>query len=160
MERRQPRVAVLGAGSWGTAVASIIARSAPTMLWARSPALAEEKGLEQGTRKRMTEINVFAIAAGMGDLVVTCTRTASRNRRVGEELGKGRAITDILADMNQVAEGVKAARVVMEFAADLGVDMPIATEVDAVLNHGATALDAYRGLLRAAPGHELHGEGW
>ena len=42
MERRQPNVAVLGAGSWGTAVASILAASAPTILWARSPQVAEE----------------------------------------------------------------------------------------------------------------------
>ena len=338
MDRRQPRVAVLGGGSWGTTVASIVARSAPTVLWARSPEVAEEvdrrgrnsrylgdipltdglratdslaqavqdadvlvmgvpshgfrgvleqivphvrpwipvvslvKGLEQVTDHRMTEIvaevlpgypagvlagpniarevmagyaaaatiampdqnlaarladlfrttrfriysttdvvgveiagalkNVFAIAAGMadgagagyntkamvitravremsrlgealggdpltfsglagtGDLIVTCTSPLSRNRHVGEELGRGKSIAEVLAGMKQVAEGVKAAPVVMKLAAEAGVDMPIAQEVDNVLWHGATVQDAYRGLLRAAPGHELHGEGW
>lgn len=337
-QRRQPRVAVLGAGSWGTAVASILAASAPTTLWARSDDVAREiddkhrnsrylgdipltdslratssmqrvveeadvlvmgvpshgfrealeraaphvrpwvpvvslvKGLEQVTDRRMTEIvaevlpghpagvlsgpniasevtagyaaaatlampdensaaqlaelfrtdryriysttdvvgveiagalkNVFAIAAGMGDgasagyntkamvitravremtrfgeaigghaptfaglagtgdLIVTCTSPASRNRRVGEELGKGRSLADVLAGMNQVAEGVKAVSVVMEMATSLGVEMPIAAEVDGVVNHGRTAADAYRGLLKQAPGHEVHGASW
>ena len=338
MERRQPRVAVLGGGSWGTTVASIVARSAPTVLWARSPEVAEEvdrrcrntrylgdipltdglratdslaqavqdadvlvmgvpshgfrgvleqvvshvrpwipvvslvKGLEQVTDRRMTEIvaevlpghpagvlagpniakevmagyaaaatiampdqnlaarladlfrttrfriysttdvvgveiagalkNVFAIAAGMadgagagyntkamvltravremrrlgealggdpltfsglagtGDLIVTCTSPLSRNRHVGEELGRGKSIAEVLTGMKQVAEGVKAAPVAMKLAAEAGVDVPIAQEVDNVLWHGATVQDAYRGLLRLAPGHELHGEGW
>jgi len=336
--RRQPKVAVIGSGSWGSAVASIVARHSPTVAWGRDAAVAEEintrhtneeylpgfeltpglrattdlqeavepadilimavpshgfrgvldelapylrpwapvvslvKGLEQGTHKRMTEIvdellpghpagilagpniarevaagyaaaaviampdphlaaqlgelfrtkyfriysssdvvgveiagslkNVFAIAvgmgdgvgsgdntramvitrslreltklgtavggepetfaglAGMGDLVVTCTSRFSRNRHVGEQIGKGIPVPEILAGMKQVAEGVKTASVVMEVAAEYGVDMPIAREVDAVVNHGSTPEEAYRGLLNEAPGHEVHGEGW
>lgn len=335
---RQPNVAVLGAGSWGTAVASIVARSAPTTLWARSAHVADDvnennrnsayvgdvrlprklrattsleeavseadtlvlavpshgfrgvlkraapyarswtpivslvKGLEQGTDKRMTEIigellpghpagvlagpniagevlegyaaaatlampdrglaaqlaelfrtsrfriysttdvvgveicgalkNVFAIAAGMGDgagaghntkamvitralhemtrlgealggdpvtfgglagagdLIVTCVSPASRNRRVGEAIGRGRTVEEAIAATKQVAEGVKAAGPVMELARRVGVEMPIAREVDAVINHGASAFDAYRGLLKIAPGHEVHGTSW
>ena len=76
------------------------------------------------------------------------------------KLGRGKSIDEVLAGMKQVAEGVKAAPVIMKLAADAGVDMPIAQEVDNVLWHGATVADAYRGLLRVAPGHELHGEGW
>jgi glycerol-3-phosphate dehydrogenase (NAD(P)+) len=102
----------------------------------------------------------FAGLAGMGDLIVTCTSPLSRNRHVGEELGRGKSIAEVLTGMKQVAEGVKAAPVVMKLAAGVGVDVAIAREVDNVLWHGATALDAYRGLLRVAPGHELHGEGW
>ena len=102
----------------------------------------------------------FSGLAGTGDLIVTCTSPLSRNRHVGEELGRGKPIGDVLAGMKQVAEGVKAAPVIMKLAADAGVDMPIAQEVDNVLWHGATVADAYRGLLRVAPGHELHGEGW
>ncbi len=336
--RKQPRVAVLGAGSWGTTVATIIAARSPTVLWARSPETADQvnmlhrnnrylpdfplpesltatadlyeavepadvivmgvpshgfrsaleelapairpwtpvvslvKGLEQVTQRRMTEIidevlpghpagvlagpniarevvagyaaaaviampdqhlaaqlgelfrtrffriystsdvigvevagalkNVFAIAVGMGDgvgsgdntramvitrslremsklgerlggqrdtfaglagvgdLMVTCTSPHSRNRHVGEELGKGRSIEEILSGMSQVAEGVKSAPVVMKIAAEAGVDMPIAREVDAVLNHGSTPMQAYRGLINVAPGHEVYGEGW
>jgi glycerol-3-phosphate dehydrogenase (NAD(P)+) len=102
----------------------------------------------------------FSGLAGTGDLIVTCTSPLSRNRHVGEELGRGKPIGEVLAGMKQVAEGVKAAPVVMKLAAEAGVDMSIAQEVDNVLWHGATIQDAYRGLLRVAPGHELHGEGW
>jgi glycerol-3-phosphate dehydrogenase (NAD(P)+) len=336
--RRQPKVAVIGSGSWGTSVASIVARHSPTVIWGRSaevvdqinsghtnerylpgfelapvltattdlqeavdpadilimavpshgfraalddlapflrpwaPVVSLVKGLEQGTRKRMTEIvdeilpghpagvlagpniarevvagyaaaaviampdphlaaqlgelfrttyfriysssdvvgveiagalkNVFAIAvgmgdgvgsgdntramvitrslremtrlgtavggqaetfaglAGMGDLVVTCTSKHSRNRHVGELIGKGVPLPEILAGMKQVAEGVKTASVVLKLAADVGVEVPIAREVDAVVNHGSTPERAYRGLLKEAPGHEVHGDSW
>jgi len=338
MLRRQPKVAVIGSGSWGTSVASIVARHSPTMIWGRSaevvdpsntgqtnerylprfelapgltattdlqqavepadilimavpshgfrsalddlapflrpwaPVVSLVKGLEQGSRKRMTEIvdevlpghpagvlagpniarevvagyaaaaviampdphlaaqlgelfrttyfriysssdvvgveiagalkNVFAIAvgmgdgvgsgdntramvitrslremtrlgtavggqaesfaglAGMGDLVVTCTSKHSRNRHVGELIGRGVPLAEILAGMKQVAEGVKTASVVLKVAADVGVDVPIAREVDAVVNHGSTPERAYRGLLNEAPGHEVHGDSW
>ncbi len=336
--RRQPKVAVIGSGSWGTSVASIVARHSPTVIWGRSaevvdqintghtnerylpgfelapaltattdlqeavepadilimavpshgfrsalddlapflrpwaPVVSLVKGLEQGTRKRMTEIvdevlpghpagvlagpniarevvagyaaaaviampdphlaaqlgemfrttyfriysssdvvgveiagalkNVFAIAvgmgdgvgsgdntramvitrslremtrlgtavggqaetfaglAGMGDLVVTCTSKHSRNRHVGELIGRGVPLPEILAGMKQVAEGVKTASVVLKVAADVGVEVPIAREVDAVVNHGSTPERAYRGLLNEAPGHEVHGDSW
>jgi len=102
----------------------------------------------------------FSGLAGTGDLIVTCFSPLSRNRHVGEELGRGKSIGEVLAGMKQVAEGVKAAPVIMKLAAEAGVDMPIAREMDNVLWHGATVQEAYRGLLSFAPGHELHGEGW
>ncbi|MGL4304773.1 MAG: NAD(P)H-dependent glycerol-3-phosphate dehydrogenase [Mycobacteriaceae bacterium] len=338
MNRRDPQVVVVGAGSWGTTVASIVCRSNPTTLWARSPEVAQEvndthinsrylpgielcphlratsdlasaveradvvimgvpshgfrdalttmapmvrpwipivslvKGLEQGTHKRMSEIvtevlpghpagilagpniakelargyaaaaviampdqhlaaqlgelfrtsrfrvyntsdvvgvemagalkNIFAIAvgmgygigigentramvisralremsnlgealggerdtfsglAGLGDLIVTCTSPNSRNRHVGEEIGRGKSMQEILANMNQVAEGVKSASVIMKLAASMGIEMPIAREVDAVVNHGSTVEQAYRGLMAEAPGHEIYGSGF
>lgn len=104
--------------------------------------------------------DTFAGLAGMGDLIVTCTSQRSRNRHVGEQLGTGKTIDEIIAAMNQVAEGVKAASVVMEFANKYGLNMPIAREVDAVINHGAIVEDAYRGLMAEAPGHEVHGAGF
>ena len=338
LDRRQPRIAVIGAGSWGTAVAAIVSRHSPTVIWARSAEVAEQinerhvndrylpdfplppslramhdlqaavetsdvtimavpshgfrgvltdlapylrpwtpvvslvKGLEQVSHERMTQIvddvlpghpagvlagpniarevvagyaaaaviampdqhlaaqlgelfrtrlfriystsdvvgveiagalkNVFAIAvvmgdgvgsgdntramvitrslremtrlgvklggdrdtffglAGMGDLVVTCTSPHSRNRHVGEQLARGVPIEDVMAGMKQVAEGVKAASAIMKLAADAGIEMPIAREVDAVVNHGSTAEQAYRGLINTAPGHEVHGDSW
>lgn len=338
MNRRHPQVAVLGGGSWGTTVASIVARKAPTTLWARSAAVADDindshrnrqylgdvplhdslrataslgdavreadvlimgvpshgfrsvleqaaphvrpwvpvvslvKGLEQGTDRRMSEIvaevlpghpagilagpniakevlagyaaaatiampdqnsagqlaelfrtsrfriysttdvtgveiagalkNVYAIAAGMGDgvgaglntkamvmtralremsrlgealggqrdtftglagmgdLTVTCMSPLSRNRHVGEQLGQGQTLPEILSAMTQVAEGVKAAPVVVKLAAAVGCDVPIAEEVHFVLLGKATVSDAYRGLTRRAPGHEIHGDTW
>lgn len=90
----------------------------------------------------------FAGLAGMGDLLATCISTQSRNRHVGEELGKGKTIEAVIEEMDQVAEGVKTARVVLELAAEHGVDMPITAEVAGVCDGGATAIDAYRGLLR------------
>lgn len=98
--------------------------------------------------------------AGTGDLIVTCTSPLSRNRRVGEALGRGQTIEEALAGTTQVAEGVRSVSVVMQLAAKVGVAMPIAREVDAVVNYGASALDAYRGLLRQAPGHEVTGTSW
>jgi glycerol-3-phosphate dehydrogenase (NAD(P)+) len=104
------------------------------------------------------ERDTFAGLAGMGDLIVTCTSPLSRNRHVGEELGRGQKIGEVLAGMTQVAEGVKTTPVVMEIAGALGVELPIAREVDAVLRGAATVEDAYRGLTRTAPGHEIHGD--
>jgi glycerol-3-phosphate dehydrogenase (NAD(P)+) len=102
----------------------------------------------------------FSGLAGMGDLIATCTSPLSRNRHVGVELGRGKTVTEVIAGMNQVAEGVKTSSVVMELAAEHGVEMAIAREVDAVLNYGRPVTDAYRGLLREIPGHEVHGDAW
>ncbi|MCV7374279.1 NAD(P)H-dependent glycerol-3-phosphate dehydrogenase [Mycolicibacterium arabiense] len=104
--------------------------------------------------------DTFAGLAGMGDLIVTCTSQRSRNRHVGEQLGQGKSIEEIISAMNQVAEGVKAASVVMEFAEKYGIPMPIAREVDGVVNHGSTVEEAYRGLMVEKPGHEVHGSGF
>lgn len=104
--------------------------------------------------------DTFAGLAGMGDLIVTCTSQRSRNRHVGEQLGQGKSIEEIISAMNQVAEGVKAASVVMEFAEKYGIAMPIAREVDGVVNHGSTVEEAYRGLMVEKPGHEVHGSGF
>ena len=96
----------------------------------------------------------FAGLAGIGDLLATCTSKQSRNRHVGEQLGRGRTIDEIIAEMNQVAEGVKTTRVVMELGVKHDVDLPIAREVYGVLYDGRSALDAYRGLTRRDPGAE------
>jgi glycerol-3-phosphate dehydrogenase (NAD(P)+) len=104
--------------------------------------------------------DTFAGLAGIGDLIVTCTSQRSRNRHVGEQLGAGKPIDEIIASMNQVAEGVKASSVIMEFAEEYRLSMPIAREVDGVINHGATAEGAYRGLAAEKPGHEVHGAGF
>jgi glycerol-3-phosphate dehydrogenase (NAD(P)+) len=102
----------------------------------------------------------FPGLAGLGDLIVTCTSQRSRNRHVGEQLGAGKPIDEIIASMNQVAEGVKASKVIMELAEQHGINMPIAREVDAVINHGSTVEQAYNGLAAEVPGHEVHGPGF
>jgi len=95
----------------------------------------------------------FSGLTGMGDLIATCASKQSRNRHVGEQLGRGRTIDEITAEMNQVAEGVKTTKVVMELGAIHAVDLPISREVHGVLYEGRTARDAYRGLTRR-PGAE------
>lgn len=100
------------------------------------------------------EMPTFAGLAGMGDLIATCISRQSRNRYVGEQLGKGRAIDEIILEMHMVAEGVKTSKVVYEMAAELGVEMPIAQEVYAACHEGRSAAEAYRGLLRRDAGHE------
>ena len=104
--------------------------------------------------------DTFAGLAGMGDLIVTCTSQRSRNRFVGEQLGAGKSIEEIIAAMDQVAEGVRATSVVMKFAAQYGLNMPIAREVDGVINHGATVEQAYRGLMAEPAGHEVECTGF
>jgi glycerol-3-phosphate dehydrogenase (NAD(P)+) len=99
----------------------------------------------------------FAGLAGMGDLIATCISPQSRNRYVGEQLGKGRKIDEIVDEMNMVAEGVKTSKVVMELANDYGVDLPIAASVHAVVHEGAPATEAYRGLLGRQHRSEMHG---
>ncbi|MBK9178671.1 MAG: NAD(P)H-dependent glycerol-3-phosphate dehydrogenase [Acidimicrobiales bacterium] len=96
----------------------------------------------------------FAGLAGLGDLLATCMSPQSRNRYVGEQLGLGRTIDDVLAEMSMVAEGVKTARLVMELAERHGVDVPICGWIHGVVSGESTALEAYTGLLKHRPGHE------
>src|SRR6185295_14443658 len=94
------------------------------------------RGLAEMTRLALHEgarLETLMGLAGLGDLVLTCTGSLSRNRFVGQELGKGRKLDEITAGMNELAEGVKTALAVKQLAARLGVEMPITNEVHAVL---------------------------
>jgi glycerol-3-phosphate dehydrogenase (NAD(P)+) len=92
--------------------------------------------------------------AGLGDLVLTCTGSLSRNRRVGVELGRGRALPEILAGMGgKVAEGVGTTGAALRLARQKGVEMPITEQVDAILHGGKRPLDAARDLM-GRPGKE------
>ncbi|MEQ8718459.1 MAG: NAD(P)H-dependent glycerol-3-phosphate dehydrogenase [Acidimicrobiales bacterium] len=102
----------------------------------------------------------FAGLAGLGDLIATCTSSQSRNRHVGEELGRGRSVSEVVDAMNQVAEGVETAEVVVRLAAAHDVAVPIAAMVSAVISGEMSAAEAYRGLLRPARGHESDPENW
>ena len=99
----------------------------------------------------------FAGLAGMGDLIATCISPQSRNRHVGEQLGKGRPLDEVIAEMKMVAEGVKAAPVAVELAHEHDVEMPIAESVSAVCAGELTATDAYRGLLARSRRPEVYG---
>jgi glycerol-3-phosphate dehydrogenase (NAD(P)+) len=118
------------------------------------------RGLAEITRLGVAmggEPMTFAGLAGMGDLIATCISRQSRNRHVGEQLGLGRSIDEIIGDMQQVAEGVKSCRTVLELGDENDCDMPITREVVAVVHEGRTAAEAYRGLLRRENRHEHHG---
>src|SRR5438445_296806 len=83
--------------------------------------------------------------SGLGDLVLTCTGSLSRNRHVGLELARGRALPDILAGMKMVAEGVLTTGAALDLGARYGVELPIATQMAEVLDGRVdvrTALDA------------------
>ncbi|HWU87493.1 MAG TPA: NAD(P)H-dependent glycerol-3-phosphate dehydrogenase [Kofleriaceae bacterium] len=89
----------------------------------------------------------FAGLSGIGDLVLTCSGDASRNRRVGLALGQGKKMPEILAEMRQVAEGVKTAKVAKQLAAQLGVEAPITDAMHAVMHEGLPVRDAITMLL-------------
>jgi glycerol-3-phosphate dehydrogenase (NAD(P)+) len=99
----------------------------------------------------------FSGLAGLGDLVATCMSRQSRNRFVGEELGKGRSIDDIIAEMNMVAEGVKTARAVVELGARVDLQLPICEQVAVVVNGDTTAADVIPALMQRQARHELEG---
>lgn len=80
-----------------------------------------------GTRETLAGLS------GLGDLVLTCTGTLSRNRHVGIELARGRSLPDILAGMKMVAEGVRTSEAALALAARHGVEMPIAVQVSELL---------------------------
>lgn len=85
--------------------------------------------------------------AGMGDLIATCSSTASRNTSVGVRLGQGETIEDIVASMSMVAEGVRSSAVVLELARQHGVDMPITEQVVAVCHESKSASAALVALM-------------
>jgi glycerol-3-phosphate dehydrogenase (NAD(P)+) len=117
---------------------------------ANSVAALITRGLAEMSRLALAEggkLETMMGLAGLGDLVLTCTGSLSRNRFVGHELGKGRALAEITAGMCEVAEGVKTARALKQLVKRTGVEMPIATEVYAVLYEGKTARAAATALM-------------
>lgn len=131
-----------GLGAGDNTKAAVITRGL-----AEISALGEQMGGQFAT---------FSGLAGMGDLMATCMSSQSRNRFVGEQLGRGLTIDEVIAEMNMVAEGVKTSKVVMELAQEHGIDMPIASEVFEVCQGDLTAVEAYRGLVRRQDGGVEH----
>lgn len=85
--------------------------------------------------------------AGLGDLVLTCNGDLSRNRQVGIRLGQGQPLDQILNSMKMVAEGVQTTYAAVDLAARLGVDMPITSQMNAVLHNGKSPREALRELM-------------
>ena len=97
------------------------------------------------------QASTFSGLAGMGDLVLTCTGTLSRNRTVGYRLGQGETLENILGEMSAVAEGVATATAVHDLAARYGVEMPIAEEVFGILTLGTDPGQAVKNLMERDP---------
>jgi glycerol-3-phosphate dehydrogenase (NAD(P)+) len=97
----------------------------------------------------------FAGLAGMGDLVATSLSDQSRNHRVGQALGRGETIDEIVEEMNMVAEGVKSTEGILALADRHGVEMPIAEQVGRVLYEGAAVPDAILALMSRAARSEV-----
>lgn len=117
---------------------------------ANSVAALITRGLAEITRlarREGAQIETLMGLAGLGDLVLTCTGSLSRNRFVGEELGKGRRLEEITSSLSEVAEGINTARAVKKLADRAGLEMPITNEVNAVLYDGKPARDAVAELM-------------
>lgn len=93
----------------------------------------------------------FSGLSGIGDLMVTGMSRYSRNRGVGERIGKGESIESILGKMVQVAEGVWTCKAAKLIAGDLGIDLPITSEVYAVLYEGKNPREAVQSLMGRPP---------
>ena len=92
--------------------------------------------------------------SGLGDLVLTCTGSLSRNRTVGAELGRGRHLPEILKGLNgKVAEGIRSTTAALGLAARYSVEMPITEQMDAVLHHNKSPKNAIRDLM-SRPGRD------
>lgn len=94
------------------------------------------------------EEQTFAGVAGLGDLVVTCLSKHSRNRRVGEEIGKGKSLTEVLAGMKMIAEGVWTTESARALALSQNIEMPIVEETYQILFEGKDHITATRDLMR------------
>jgi glycerol-3-phosphate dehydrogenase (NAD(P)+) len=99
----------------------------------------------------------FAGLTGLGDLIATAGSPRSRNRYVGEQLGRGSSLADILAGMVHVAEGVETTRAARHLAQQAGVDMPIVDAMYRVLFEGLNPTDAIHELMTREAGDELAG---
>ena len=95
--------------------------------------------------------DTFHGLAGLGDLITTCVSPEGRNRTVGERIGKGQKLTDILANMDSVAEGVPTTQSVMQLARRYNVEMPITSAVHAVLFENKDVLHALSDLMSRDP---------
>lgn len=95
--------------------------------------------------------STFAGLSGIGDLIVTCASKLSRNRSVGERLGQGESIKDILGGMEQVAEGVWTCGMALKIAKEKGIEVPITEQVHAVIYEGRDPKSAVQALMTRDP---------
>jgi glycerol-3-phosphate dehydrogenase (NAD(P)+) len=119
-------------------------------LGANSLAALITRGLAEMTRLTVAlggKPETLSGLAGLGDLVLTCHGTLSRNRHVGFELGRGRALKEILQEMNMVAEGVGTTEALLSLAREHHIELPITEQVHSILNLGNSPQDAIRAIM-------------
>ena len=95
--------------------------------------------------------------SGLGDLVLTCTGSLSRNRQVGVALGRGRSLDEILSSTRMVAEGVRTTRAALALGARHGIELPIAAQMQAVIDGKCSPLDAVEALMGRRQRAEVDG---
>lgn len=145
----------------GGALKNVIALAAGVVngldLGYNSAAALITRGIAEMTRLAVAcggRRQTLAGLSGIGDLVLTCTGSLSRNRTVGTELGKGRPLPEILEGLQgKVAEGVRSTAAALGLAARYGVEMPITEQMDAILHRGKSPKEAIRDLM-ARPGRD------
>jgi glycerol-3-phosphate dehydrogenase (NAD(P)+) len=138
----------------GAALKNVIAIAAGVVeglgLGHNSMAALITRGLAEISRLACAEggrRETLAGLSGLGDLVLTCTGDLSRNRYVGIELGRGRSLTEILAGMRMVAEGVRTTSAALALGARHGIELPIAAEMSAVLESRRSPREAVDALM-------------
>ena len=129
-----------GLGTGDNTIAAVITRGL-----AELTRLGEAMGARRET---------FSGLAGLGDLIATSFSAKSRNRFVGEQLGKGKLLDEVISQMDNVDEGVMTAPVVSQLAKEYKVETPITDQVSAVVNGSISASDAYELLMLRDQGSE------
>lgn len=124
--------------------------NAKAALLTRGIAEIARLGVAMGARAE-----TFSGLSGIGDLITTSFSPYGRNRRVGEQIGRGKSLDDILAESEQVAEGVWTSRAALAWAQKLGVEMPITREIVRVLFEGKSPLEAVSELMLRDPKAEI-----
>jgi len=122
-----------GLGLGANAIAALITRG-----------LAEMARLAMAVGARAETLSGLA---GLGDLVLTCTGSLSRNRQLGIELGNGRALPEIVASRRMVAEGVGTAGALLALASEHQIELPITAQVNAILHHGKPPREAMEEIM-------------
>jgi len=108
------------------------------------------RGLVEISRLAMAEggrRDTLAGLSGLGDLVLTCTGSLSRNRHVGVELGRGKTLDEVLGEMRMVAEGVRTTGAALALGARHGIELPITAQMAAVLDGRRTPREAVEALM-------------
>jgi glycerol-3-phosphate dehydrogenase (NAD(P)+) len=129
----------------GVVAGKRLGENARAALIARGFAEMTRFGLDCGARRE-----TLAGLSGLGDLVLTCSSTSSRNFSLGKGIGEGRSVAELLADRRTVAEGAHTAPVLARLAAERGLDMPIVAAVDALLS-GRIGVDQVLEQLLSRP---------